>query len=199
MIGVLPEISLYTSTARYASDSRVSNSSPMRKRNSSAAFGSCRKLRLALQDRQQLFPVLRRLVQRVEPRDRGRVLRIDLDDALVRLDRLVDLAELALVDRADLGVERLLLIGVVEDVGLARVRRQQRLPAPQAQQQRDQLVERLDVVGLDLQRLLVDLDRLVRPIEHVFVELAGAEVVLLLRGGVSSIAALVRYTPASSS
>ena len=68
------------------------------------------ELGLVLEHAEELGPVLRRLVEDVEPAERLQVVGIELEDALVGVDRARDVAELALVDRADLVVDELLLL-----------------------------------------------------------------------------------------
>jgi hypothetical protein len=64
-----------------------------------------RQLRLALEDRQQIFGAAGGQEQRVQPRQRREIFGIEIQHALVGLDGLVRLTELPLVDRAHLGVE----------------------------------------------------------------------------------------------
>ncbi len=78
-------------------------------------------LALAREDAEELRPVLRLLVEDVEARERLQVVGIELEDLRVRVDRPRDVAELALVDRADLVVDALLLVDVGDEVGLLRV------------------------------------------------------------------------------
>ena len=72
---------------------------------------------------------------------------------------LRDVAELALVDRADLVVDALLLVGVGDEIGLLRVDREQVLPAREAEVELDERVERAEVVRVELEDLAVDGDR----------------------------------------
>ena len=80
-----------------------------------------RHLALARQHREELRPVLRLLVEDVEARERLEVVRIELEDLRVRVDRARHVAELALVDGADLVVDALLLVDVGDEIGLLRV------------------------------------------------------------------------------
>jgi hypothetical protein len=141
------------------------------------------EIRFALEDREKLLPVARRLVERIEAADRRQIIRLDLQDALVGVDRLGDVADLALVHRADFEVEALLLLGVEDDVGLALVDAQQLLPLLEPQIELDQLVERADLLRVDFEDLLVDLDRIERPLEELLVERRRAEEVLFLLVG----------------
>ena len=86
-------------------------------------------LALASEHRQELGPVLGALVEHVEPRERLQVVRIELEDLRVRVDRARDVAELPLVDGADLVVDPLLLVDVGDQIGLPRVDGEQVLPA----------------------------------------------------------------------
>ena len=70
-----------------------------------------------------------------------------------------DVAELALVDRADLVVDALLLVGVGDEIGLLRVDGEQVLPARETEVELDERVERAEVLLVDLEDLLVDGDR----------------------------------------
>ena len=100
----------------------------------------------------------------------------------------VDVAELALVDRADLVVDELLLVGVGDEIGLLLVDREQVLPAREPEVELDQRVERADVVLVDLEDLLVDGDRLFGLLEDLFLDRGGLEErVLLLVGFVEDL------------
>src|SRR5690606_12209189 len=135
---------------------------------------------LALEDRAQLPPVAGGLVERVEAPDRDQDVRIDLEDALVGVDRLVDVAELALVDRADLDVDCLLLVRVEDDVRLLLVEAEERLPLLEHEVQLDELVQRPDLFAVDLEDLLVDLDGVLGTLEELLVDGRPAEEVVLL-------------------
>ena len=82
-----------------------------------------RHLALARQHGEQLAPVLGLLVEDVEAREGLHVVGIELEDLRVRVDGARHVAELALVDRADLVVDGLLLLDVGDEVGLLRVDR----------------------------------------------------------------------------
>ena len=99
---------------------------------------------------------------------------------MVRLDRLRDVAELALVDRADLVVDALLLVGVGDEIGLLLVDGEQVVPAREPEVELDQRVERAQVVLVDLEDLLVDGDRRFGLLEDVFLDRGGLEERVLL-------------------
>ncbi len=139
-----------------------------------------REIRLALEDLEQLLPVAGREVQRVEALDRGEVVGVDLKDALVGVRRLRGVVQLALVDRADLEEEALLLVGIPDDVRLLRVDVEQLGPLLELQVQLGELVERRQLLGIDLEHLVVDGDRVGRTLEQLLVDRRGAEEVLLL-------------------
>ncbi len=70
---------------------------------------------------EKLLPVLRGLVEDVEPAERREVVGVELENARVGVDRLFDLAELVLEHRADLVEDPLLLVDVGDEIGLLRV------------------------------------------------------------------------------
>src|SRR5262249_31639973 len=78
-------------------------------------------LAFAREDPEELVPVLRLLVEDVGAVERLEIVRIELEDVGVRLDRLLDGAELAFVDRTDLVEDALLLVGVTDEIGLPLV------------------------------------------------------------------------------
>ena len=120
------------------------------------------------------------LVEDVETRERLEIVGIELENLLVRVDRLRDVAELALVDRADLVVDALLLFGVGDEVGLLRVDAEEIGPAREPEVELDERVERAHVVRVDLEDLLVDRDRLLGLLEHVLFDRRGLEERFLL-------------------
>ena len=138
------------------------------------------EIRFALQDAEQVRPRLGRLVEGIEPGERRQVVGIDLQDALVAVDRLGVVLELLLVDRADLGVETLLLLRVVDDLRLLVVDGEERLPLLEAEVELDELVHGGDVLRIELESLVVDLDRVLGPLEQLLVEGRRAVEVLLL-------------------
>ena len=99
-------------------------------------------------------------------------------------------AELALVDRADLVVDALLLVGIGDEIGLLLVDREEVLPAREAEVTLDERVERADVVLVDREDLVVDGDRRFGLLEDVFLDGRGLEERVLLVGGSSRISAL---------
>ncbi len=137
-------------------------------------------LALAREDREQLLPVLGLLVEDVEARERLEIVRIELEDLRVGVDRLRHVAELALVDRADLVVDALLLFGVGDEVRLLRVDGEQLGPVREAEVALDERVERAHVVAVDLEHLLVDRDGLFGSLEHVLFDRRGLEEGFLL-------------------
>ena len=139
-----------------------------------------RHLALASEHRQQLGPVLCALVEHVEPRERLQIVRIDLEDLRVRVDRARDVAELALVDGADLVVNPLLLVDVGDQIGLACVDGEQLLPARQIEVAPDERVDRAQIVRVDLEHLAVDGDRRLGPAEDVLLDQRGLEERVLL-------------------
>lgn len=141
-----------------------------------------RQLRLLLQDAEQLEPVLRHLIEDVEPRERLQVCRVDLEHALVRLDRLGHVVELTLVDRADLVIDVLLLIEVLDQVRLRHVDGEQIAPPRVRQVQLDERVDRAQLVLIELEDLAVHSDRCLVPVQHVFLDRSGLEQGALLLG-----------------
>ena len=139
-------------------------------------------LALAREDAEELLPVLRLLVEDVETRERLEVVRIELEDLRVGVDGLRDVAELALVDRADLVVDALLLVGVGDEIRLLRVDGEEILPAREAEVALDERVERAEVVLVDREDLLVDGDRRLGQLEDVFLDRGGLEERVLLVG-----------------
>ena len=137
-------------------------------------------LALARQHREELRPVLRLLVEDVETRQRLQVVRIELEDLGVRVDRARHVAELALVDRADLVVDALLLLDVGDQIGLLRVDREQVLPARQVEVAADERVDGAQIVAVDLEDLAVDGDGRLGAIEDVLLDRGRLEEGVLL-------------------
>jgi hypothetical protein len=80
------------------------------------------ELRFVRQDREQLCPILGRLVQHVQTTERSQIIRIELQHLLVGIDRAWHVLELALVDRAHLVIDVLLLVGGLDQVRLLELR-----------------------------------------------------------------------------
>jgi hypothetical protein len=145
--------------------------------------GIVAELGLVREDAEQLLPVLRRLVEDVEPAESREVVGIELEDARVGVDGLVDLAELVLEDGADLVEDALLLVDVGDEVGLLRVDVEQVFPAREAEVELDERVDRADVLRVALEDLEVDADRGLVPFEQILLDLRGlVEGPLLLFG-----------------
>ncbi len=122
---------------------------------------------------EKLLPVLRGLVEDVEPAERREVVGVELENARVGVDRLVDLAELVLEHGADLVEDALLLVDVGDEIGFLRVDVEEILPPRQAEVELDESVHRANVFRVALEDLQVDADRRVVPLEKVFFDLRG--------------------------
>ncbi len=132
-----------------------------------------RQLGLVLEDAEQLLPVLRRLVEDVEATERLEIVGIDLEHALVGVDRPRHVAELALVDRADLVVDELLLLGVGDEIRLLRVHREEVRPPREPEVELDQRVDGAEILRVELEDLAVDGDGLIVPLEDLFFDGSG--------------------------
>ena len=80
----------------------------------------------------------------------------------VRVDRRRDVAELALVDGADLVVDALLLVGVGDEIDLPRVDAEEVVPARERHVLLDERVDGAKIVRVELEHLDVDGDRRLR-------------------------------------
>ena len=113
---------------------------------------------LALVDRDQLLPVAALLVHLLDERERLAVVRIQLQDRLVGLDRLRLVGELLEEQIGDPRVQRDLVFGRLDDRGLLAQQRDQVRPALHRLVLRGELVGRVEVVGLDVEDLVVRVD-----------------------------------------
>ena len=144
-----------------------------------------RQIRLTLEDAHQVLPGSGGLVELVQAAQRRVIVRVDLQDALVAVDGPRRVLQLLLVDRAHLDVEALLFERIEDDVRLARVHLEERLPGLGAEVELDQLVDARHVLGVDLENLVMHAHRVVRTLEHLLVEACRAmqRVLLLVDGG----------------
>ena len=140
-------------------------------------------LALVRQYREQFRPVASLLVKDVQTRESLQIVRIELQNLRICIDRARNVAELALVDCAYLIINSLFLLDVVDEIGLLRIYGQKVVPKREVQVSAYEGIDGSKIVGIDLQDFVVHGNRRLRTTENVFLDSRSLEEsgLLLLR------------------
>ncbi len=146
--------------------------------------GRRRQLGLPLEHGEQVVPASQLLIQTIERLRGVVVLGIEVHDRAVGLDRAFRIAELAVVDLPEHEQHLLLLDRRGRQLRLLGVDVLEVVPASEADVEALQLIEGGLVAVVDGQHVLEDAHGALQILDHLFVELRGAEVERLLLGDV---------------